>query len=261
MRHSLHPAAFKGFSSAAPTYVRGRPEYPPEITSWLEQKLEVAPGKTIVDLGAGTGKFTKFLVQTGANVIAIEPVESMRNLLSANLPSVMSKDGTAQVMPLEDSSCDVVVCAQAFHWFAITTVLTEIHRVLRPEGKLGLIWNVRDESIDWVAAITNIIAPYEGDTPRMHTGLWRRPFTGELFTELSETCFSYRHIGSAEEVIVDRVLSISFIAALPDADKMTVTDKLHALIDSHPDLKGRDSIAFPYQTRAYWCARKAEQGR
>jgi SAM-dependent methyltransferase len=158
---------------------------------------------------------------------------------------------------LPTASADAVVCAQAFHWFSTRAALAEIHRVLKPQGRLGLVWNVRDESVGWVAAITEIITPYEGDTPRFHTGRWRETFTGEYFSDPEVTCFAYQHVGSPREVIMDRFLSVSFIAALPDAEKTTVTAQLQTLIDTHPDLRGRDTVAFPYQTQAYCCRRLA----
>jgi SAM-dependent methyltransferase len=159
-------------------------------------------------------------------------------------------------MPLADQSVDVVVCAQAFHWFASRAALREIGRVLRPGGKLGLVWNVRDESVGWVAAITRMVAPYQGDTPRFHTGEWRRLFPNELFSELQESVVSYRHIGSAQQVILDRMLSVSFIAALPAAERARVAGQIEALIATEPQLKDRAEIAFPYLTRAY-CSTRA----
>jgi SAM-dependent methyltransferase len=249
----IHSAASEGFSREALSYARGRPGYPQELLNWLRCKLRVDADHTVVDLGAGTGKFTQLLRETGARVIAVEPIEAMRAQLQRSLPDVETIPGTAQAMPLKDGIANAVVCAQAFHWFATREALLEIQRVLTPAGLLGLIWNVRDESVDWVAAITAIITPYEGDAPRFHSGAWRRVFAGGLFSELEETRCDYQHVGSAQEVIVDRFLSVSFIAALPAAEKARVEQQLKTLIATHPQLKDRPSIAFPYQTRAYRC--------
>jgi SAM-dependent methyltransferase len=252
----VHRAALAGFSREAAAYSRGRPDYPQQLSGWLQHALQLGTGKSALDLGAGTGKFTPLLLGTGATVVAIEPVDAMRAQLLRNVPGVTALSATAQAMPLADASVDAVVCAQAFHWFASGEALREIARVLRPGGKLGLVWNLRDESVDWVAAITRIINPYETDTPRFHKGDWRALFPNEQFSDLQETALSYRHHGSAEEVILDRTLSVSFIAALPAAAHAQVRSQLEALIGSHRELKGRATIDFPYQTRAY-CSTRA----
>jgi SAM-dependent methyltransferase len=252
----VRPVALKGFGDAASAYARGRPEYPEELLNWLRQKLNIGRGKTAIDLGAGTGKFTKLLVQTEANVIAVEPVDAMRAELTAGLPGVRAIAGSAQSTTLSDASADALICAQAFHWFATELALEEIHRILKPGGELGLVWNVRDDSVDWVAAITEIITPHQGDAPRYSKGDWRRAFTGRLFSDLEESCFTYEHIGPPARVILDRFLSVSFIAALPDDEKLLVSEKLNELISTHPALKGREIISFPYRTHAYRCSRE-----
>lgn len=251
----VHKAAQLGYSTEASTYAHGRPGYPSDLKTWLRETLDINPGSTVIDLGAGTGKFTRLLKSMDIGVIAIEPVEAMRTEFTHNLPDVRILEGTADSIPLGSETAQALICAQAFHWFATETALAEIHRVLQPNGRLGLIWNVRDESVDWVAAITKIINPYEGDTPRFHTGDWRLPFTGRYFSEPEVTCFPYTHAGSAQEVIIDRFLSVSFIAALPPAEKAKVAEQLQALIQTHPSLRGHQTIEFPYQTQAWLCRR------
>ena len=251
----VHTSAQQGFSTQAVTYAQGRPDYPRQLTGWLADALQISAQSTVIDLGAGTGKFTRLLSSLAPTLIAVEPVAAMGAQLAKLLPDVRLVDGTAESIPLATASADALVCAQAFHWFSTRAALTEIHRVLKPEGRLGLVWNVRDESVDWVAAITEIITPYEGDTPRFHTGRWREAFTGEFFSDPEMICFPYSHVGSPQEVIMDRFLSVSFIAALPAAQKARVTEQLRTLIDTHPALKGRDTVAFPYQTQAFRCNR------
>ncbi|QXI31047.1 class I SAM-dependent methyltransferase [Pseudomonas vanderleydeniana] len=252
----VHQAAQVGFSAEAKTYAHGRPDYPAELLPWLRDTLGAGPAAQVVDLGAGTGKFTRLLTTTGATVTAIEPVEAMRAELVARLPQVRALSGTADAMPLDTGSADALTCAQAFHWFAHQSSLAEMHRVLRPGGRLGLVWNVRDESVDWVAQITRIITPLEGDTPRFHTGAWRLPFDNSRHFSAPELSrFEYSHIGPPQEVIIERFLSVSFIAALPDAGKARVVEQLQKLIETHPDLRGRETIAFPYRTEAYHCIR------
>ena len=132
----IHHAAAKGYTAKAETYARGRPDYPTEIVDWLSQYLNIEAGKTAVDLGAGTGKFTRYLVKTGARVIAVEPVRQMRGQLAKLLPEIDVLEGTATAIPLPDNSVDALTCAQSFYWFATKASLTEIHRVLKPGGVL-----------------------------------------------------------------------------------------------------------------------------
>jgi SAM-dependent methyltransferase len=253
----LHPAAAQGFAAGADTCEKGRPDFPPGAAQWLRDDLGLGSDRIALDLGAGTGKFTPRLIETGATVIAVEPVAAMCARLAAGLPGVRALGGTAEAIPLPDRSVDAVVCAQAFHWFANPAALAEIHRVLRPGGALGLIWNVRDETVPWVEALTDIIAPYEGDAPSYRTGAWRRLFPADGFTPLAERHFRNDHVGPAESVIVDRILSISFIAALAPAERDGVGEQVRALIAATPALCGKVTMAFPYDTAAFAC-RKAQ---
>ncbi|MFJ1251745.1 class I SAM-dependent methyltransferase [Cupriavidus sp. CuC1] len=253
----IHHAAAQGFSSQADTYARGRPDYPSALGAWLTTELGLRPGKTVLDLGAGTGKFSSLLLATGASVIAVEPVAAMRAQLSAALPAVQALEGTAEAIPLPDASVDAVACAQAFHWFANAAAMAEIGRVLRPGGKLGLVWNVRDESVDWVAQLTAIMTPFEGDAPRFYKGDWKQVFPASGFGELGLASLPYEHVGPAQQVIVDRVMSVSFIASLPAAEQDAVRARLLAVIDAIPALAGKASVAFPYRTEAYSCQRLA----
>ena len=249
----IHHAAAEGFAAGAASYVAGRPEYPPEIETWLETQLALGSGKTVLDLGAGTGKFSRSLLATGAKVVAVEPVPAMSAQLTRHFPQVEVKSGTAETIPMLDASLDAVVCAQSFHWFATPAALREIHRVLRPRGALGLIWNVRDDHVPWVAALTSIMKPFEGDTPRFHSQKWRTLFPAQGFGPLREHCFPNAHTGDPEQVIVERILSVSFIAALPPDAKARVTAQLRQVVASSPELAGKAQVAFPYQTLAFVC--------
>jgi SAM-dependent methyltransferase len=251
----VHPAAAAGFDRGADTYVRGRPDFPPAAVGWLRDDLGLRPAKTVVELGAGTGKFTRLLVETGAAVIAVEPSVAMLERLCRELPEVTVLRGKAQAIPLANASADAVICAQAFHWFASAAALAEIHRVIRPGGVLGLIWNVRDESVQWVRKLTAIMAPHEGDAPRYYHGEWRRIFPAPGFGPLQERTFPHQHVGPPERVIVDRIASVSFIAALDETARMNVLAEVRALIGSTASLAGRPEVHVPYQTRSYWCRR------
>lgn len=251
----VHPTASQGFSRGAEAYSRGRPDFPPQLLDWLRSDLNLQAGSTAVEIGAGTGKFTRLLAATGASVIAVEPVAAMLERLALDLPGIAALRAQAQNLPLAPGSCDAVLCAQSFHWFANAAALAEFRRVLRPGGMLGLIWNVRDQSVDWVAKLDGIMAPYEGDAPRYYNGEWRGVFPASGFEPLREKSFAYSHVGAPEQVIVDRVASVSFIAALPAHARERVLDQVRALIAATPSLVGAGTVAFPYITRVY-AARK-----
>jgi SAM-dependent methyltransferase len=254
----VHRTAVKGYNTTADHYVRGRPDYPAAITQWLSDDLGLTAGKTVVDLGAGTGKFTPRLVDTGAHVIAVEPVAQMLNRLSIALPQINALAGTADAIPLPDASVDVVMCAQAFHWFANAAALAEIHRVLKPGGKLGLVWNMRDARVDWVARLDRIVNQVEGDTPRYYTGAWRKAFPFAGFGPLHEQHFSHGHTGAPEDVIVNRVRSTSFIAALAPEARAGIEAQIRALIASEPALGVADHqqvVTVPYDTAAFYAVK------
>lgn len=248
---NIHPAAASGFERSASSYVSGRPDYPFEAVGWLKDDLCLAPGKAVLDLGAGTGKFIPSLAATGASIVAVEPVAAMRSQLLRCYPEIPAREGTAQRIPLEAEVMDAVTCAQAFHWFATPQALAEIRRVLKPKGILGLIWNKRDESVKWVAALSDIMRPYEGDAPRHHKLEWQTVFPAEGFGPLAARRFPHRHVGAPQEVIVERILSVSFIAALPKDEQAKVAAQIWEVINTTEELAGKSEVAFPYETIAY----------
>jgi ubiquinone/menaquinone biosynthesis C-methylase UbiE len=257
MKQVIHDAAAKGFQVAADAYERGRPEYPIESVLKLIQELHLTSGKTVVDLGAGTGKFTKLLADNcEAQVVAIEPVEGMRRKFSSLLPAVKIFDGTAEASTLTAASVDAVVVAQAFHWFDGEKALPEIHRILKPNGYLGMIWNARDESLPWVAELTNIIDPFEKGAPRYKSGKWKLAFLNSpLFTPLQSAQYRYVQKGDVQ-MVVDRIASISFISALASGEKESVLEQVRNLLESSPETKGRSELELPYRTDVFWCQKK-----
>lgn len=253
MMTNIHPVAAEGFAAGAAAYVAGRPEYPLQIEEWLRTDLGLDRGKTALDLGAGTGKFSSRLVATGATVIAVEPVQAMLDELIRQYPEIEAKSGAAEAIPLEDASVDAVVCAQSFHWFATPKSLQEVHRVLKPGGAFGLVWNLRDDSVPWVAALTRIMQPFEGDAPRFHSQKWRDVFPAKGFSPLREKHFANHHAGSPEKVIIDRILSVSFMAALSREQQERVTAQMREVIANSPELAGKAQVTFPYETLACVC--------
>jgi len=254
--HSIHHAAAEGYQANADRYVKGRPDYPPEITTWLRDTIGLHAGMTVIDLGAGTGKFTPRLLETGAQVIAVEPVAQMLEKLSAVLPQVKTLAGTAESIPLPDESVDAVVCAQSFHWFATARALAEIQRILKPGGKLGLVWNMRAARVSWVRKLNQIVDRHEGDAPRFYTGEWRKLFPFKGLDALQEQVGMRGHQGTVEDVIFNRVRSTSFIAALPPQQQEQVIEQIRQLVAEEGELQGKDTVTVPYQTKAYFTTKR-----
>jgi SAM-dependent methyltransferase len=212
---NVHPSA-RAFDTAAELYDRVRPGYPPPALDWFTRVLELGPGRTVVDLAAGTGKLTVALLGTGARVMAVEPSEGMRAVLRKAAPAAEALPGTAEHIPLEDASADAVLVAQAFHWFDHEVAIPEIHRVLRPGGGLGLVWNRRVLNHPAHAALERAISPWGTDTPRHRDRPWVDAIRGTpLFEPLAE-----EELPNDQELpaggLVQRASSISYMAALPE---------------------------------------------
>lgn len=252
MTHSLHPAAQQGFSLAAELYQRVRPNYPQEIVNWLHEDLHIQNDSIVMDLGAGTGKFLEYLKQASSKIIAVEPIAEMLEQLKMVHPDVQTQQASSLDIPFETKSFDAIVCAQAFHWFADAKSLNEIHRVLKKQGQLGLVWNQRDETVDWVKALADYIAEYEGDTPRFHSQEWQKVFQDQsLFHFESKKVFVQHQSGSVEEVVSQRLLSTSFIAAMPPQQQNALKQKFEQIVYDMTQKSPHDQIDFPYVTYAY----------
>ena len=249
----IHDAAARGFQEAAEAYERARPDYPAEALDRMVQDLEIGRAATVLDLGAGTGKLTRMLAPTGARLVALEPVEAMRRTFVDAVPGVAVLGGTAEALPFADATFDAVVAAQSFHWFRGEAALAEAHRVLRPSGRLGLIWNIRDRSVPWVERLTEIIDRYESGAPRERTGEWRRAFSATTyFGALVQRRFQHRQ-RLDRDGLIDRVASMSFIASLPPDRHARVLEEVRRLADEQADERGE--IVLPYWTDLYWCVR------
>jgi SAM-dependent methyltransferase len=242
---SLHRSV-QGFDHTADAYERGRPDYPAAAVDWLVEQLGVQPSSTIVDLAAGTGKLTRVLADH-ATVIAVEPLPGMREKLRTVLPAVEALDGTAEEIPLPDASADAVTVGQAFHWFDGDRALAEIHRVLRPGGGLGLIWNRRDLDHPVHAALQRMLEVHRSDTPGERSEGWRAAFDSTtLFTALVERHFPHSQDVDAD-LLVDRIASTSFVANLDDATREPFLAQVRALVAPG------ERIDLPYTTGVHVC--------
>jgi SAM-dependent methyltransferase len=241
-------AAAAGFSAGSAAYVRGRPSYPQEAVDLITAELGIEPEATVVDLAAGTGKFTALLVPTGAHLKAVEPVMEMGDELRRAVPGVEVLEGTAEAMPLPDDSADALTVAQAFHWFDVDKALAEIARVLRPGGGLGFLWNRRDESVPWVRRMSEVLHWHDRPIANYDQVDWPAAVasTGR-FTPVQQRTFAYE-----QEVdragLADRVRSISYIAAMGETEREDYVAQVVALVDDKPE-----RFPLPYSTLVFWC--------
>lgn len=263
----INVAAASGFTRGADDYERARPSYPSAVVALLADACGLVAGARVLDLAAGTGKLTRLLTPTGAEVIAVEPVAAMREQLAAILPDVEAVDGTAEAIPLDDASLDLVTIAQAFHWFDEAASLAELARVIAPAGSLALIWNVRDESVDWVHQFTELIVERGGGRPytpyhevgsgkAMTRGIEEIVAASGSFTPLEHRRFPNPQMTTLDDVVA-RAASTSFVAALPEGERARTLEDVRALLVAHPDVPETGEFVFPHDTDVYWCRRTA----
>lgn len=223
------------FGSEAAAYERGRPSYPPEAIDWLLPE----GAHDVLDLGAGTGKLTTRLVERGLDVIAVDPIPEMLELLSTSLPDTPALLGTAEEIPLADNSVDAVLVAQAWHWFDPERAVKEVSRVLRPGGRLGLVWNTRDERSGWVKDLGRIIGP-EHD-PNSEVAL------GEPFGEIERHTVEWTSY-LTPQALIDLVASRSYCITSPEKVRTRTLEQARELLATHPALANSSGLALPYVT-------------
>jgi SAM-dependent methyltransferase len=254
MSRWVHPVAAAGFSSAADVYERARPSYPAQAVAWIAERASLGPGRTVLDLGAGTGKLTRLLVPTGARVIAVEPLAEMRAKLEEVLPGVVALEGTAEDLPLGAGAVDVIACAQAFHWFNLELALPELHRVLADDGLLVLVWNTRDLDDSLQGAIEALLGPHRGSVSPQFDDGWRPAVESSgLFGPVERQSFLYEQLVTVDDV-VGRVASTSFIATMPDAEREVILERVRGLAAARDE-----PFSFPYRTEVFAIPRSSDR--
>lgn len=234
------------FGVAAADYERARPSYPPESIDILRRELGVGPGARVCDLAAGTGKLTRLLVATGADVVAVEPVPGMRDQLSGVLPEIEVLDGTAEAIPFDDSSLDAVTVAQAFHWFKFDEALAEIRRVLRPGGGLAILFNQRDEREAWVAKMNEVIQWHTRTVARYQTTDWIGLLNGAGYVDVGVETVEWDQ-PLTRDLLASRVRSVSYVADEPADVQQDYVNSVVALAD------GFDvTFPLPYVTHVWF---------
>ena len=237
-----HPSVFADVAGA---YERGRPGYPEDAVHWLAGDEP----RDVVDLGAGTGKLSRALVALGHRVMAIEPLPQMLEHLADNAPGAFGVLGTAEVIPLPDAFADVVTSAQSFHWFDHELALPEIARVLRPDGWLAVVWNIRDDDDPFMARLSALIG-----NERLAEGAGYGPLEeSDLFRPVESAVFHHEQVVD-RDTLLDLVLSRSHCAKLEQDDRAPVLEAVGRLYD---EAAGPEGVRLPYVTHCYRAAKVA----
>ncbi len=227
------------FGSVADAYDHARPSYPREAVEWLVGRRS----STVVELGAGTGKLTDLLLAQGHDVLATDPLDEMLAHLQLRHSDARVATAPAEQIPAATRSVDVVVAAQAFHWFDAPSALREAARVLKPEGRIALVWNVRDERVPWVRRLGQIVGgsgPEEDPTDTLVS-------SGHFGYVEHETFRHWQPLRKAE--LRDLVASRSNVAVLDPMARERLLRKVDELFDEYD--RGPDGLLLPYVTRCY----------
>jgi ubiquinone/menaquinone biosynthesis C-methylase UbiE len=230
---------YTAFAEVAGAYERGRPGYPEEAVRWLAGDEP----RDVVDLGAGTGKLTRALVELGHRVTAIEPLPEMLELIPAAAPGAFAILGNAEIIPLPDAHADVVTCAQSFHWFDHPVALPEIARVLRPGGRLAYVWNSRDDREPWVAQLSKLIG---SETVSRDESVGPVAESG-LYEPVESAVFHFEQTLDRERLL-DLVLSRSYCAKLLAEERRPILDAVGEL---YGEIAGPEGITLPYVTECF----------
>lgn len=265
------PVLARSFGSEADRYHQLRPSYPAaavelvlaglglsrdEATpAGLSQGGGPAPdrgGRTprILDVGAGTGKLTDALLDRQAEVVAVEPDPQMLAVLAARLPQVRALAGSAERLPLADGSVDAIMAGQAFHWFTRPDADLEFARVLRPGGVVGLLWNLPDQSVEWVPKLYRA-------TRRPELPGWQEfgQLDGRLFTAVERASVPSVHLLPGPDGLRDLVRTWSWVIARSPAEHEAIDQRLRILISQYAELQA-PVVALPQRTEVRWQRRR-----
>ena len=216
------------FGNVAREYAEHRPDYPPYGIAWALAGC-AHDVRDVLDLGAGTGALTQGLVATGHKITAVEPDDQMRAELTRRLPDVPALAGTAEEIPLADNSVDAVMVGQAFHWFDHQRALTEIARVLRPGGVLGLLWNGENESVEWVRELSQLNTSSVSRRSRTMRELPTHPSFGAF----EERTFPHSQRRTAESLTAT-IGTHSHTTVASAEERAEVLSRIRAFLDTNP---------------------------
>lgn len=244
------------FSDRVRDYVRYRPSYPPEVIDLLQRECGLQEGASVADVGAGTGIFTRHLLDAGATVYAVEPNAAMRHAAeaaSAGHPRFHSIDAPAEATGLPDDSVQIVTCAQAWHWFRAAEARAEFARILLPGGWLFLVWNERaTNSTPFLEAYEEVLKTHAPEYLRVRHREFDSKKLGDVFAPepMLRTNFANSQILDREGFL-GRVMSSSYA---PKEDDPLHGPLMKALEETFNRFNEDGTIEFHYTTECYYGA-------
>ena len=225
------------FTGRVDAYVKARPSYPTDVLAYLAERCELDVTKVVAELGSGTGIFTKLLLESGATIYAVEPNDEMRRSAEEDLsrwPSFRSIAGRAEATTLPDASVDLVVAAQAYHWFDRARAHAEMARIVRsPASWVALVWNDRDlDGTPFLRAYEELLVKGCPTYP----ALQGKANATDAFDELFGAGGWTRHVvANAQtldrEALVLRFHSSSYAPKEGDPSRAALTRELEAIFD------------------------------
>ncbi|XP_071135344.1 uncharacterized protein [Mytilus edulis] len=255
---SLADSVQKGFTDGS-NYDAYRPNYTDETTNEVKRMLysgsQNDSSMTVLELGAGTGKFTQKITSKLSDTvtyIATEPMSDFLKILKYNCPEVETKQCATENLPIDDGSIKGIVAAQSFHWFSTKTSLDEMHRVLTENGNVVLLWNFNDRKLDWINQLLNRIDKNRTDPCRYHGKEWKTAIDahpGFMFVEKKIT--QGQVFKGDVEFMLRHCSTHSGLQKLEEKDKETELDEIRKILTTHPETEGKDIIEFPFFTDIY----------
>jgi SAM-dependent methyltransferase len=234
------------FGRRVAAYVAGRPGYPDALFAWLRER--VAPGSRVADIGAGTGLFTRGLVDSGYLVDAVEPNEPMRAAFPA-LGGCSVGAGTAEATGLPARAFGMVTAAQAAHWFDAAAASQEFARILRPGGFVALIWNERVQE-GAGAAYQEVVDEFARKVPGARDGREPLPALDLYFDGGAPTPVIFDNPQSVDwDALLARAASSSYMPHPGDDDYPALVERLEAFFREW-SRAGR--VTIPQETRLFW---------
>lgn len=238
------------FSGKADVYAAARPSYPKELFTFLKSEYHLGAGTVIADIASGTGKFTQPLVQMGCKVYAVEPNDDMRSQAESLLggyENFISVNGSAENTGLGDHSVDFISAAQAFHWFDPARFGAECKRIIKPSGKVFMLYNYRNEDAEITKRLSDIcqrLCPkFKGFSGGVKSNNVESFFGGkcEVFTFKNDLCYN-------RDTFVKRMLSSSYAPREGDENYNSFITELNAVFD---DFSDNDNLLMPNNTQLY----------